>query len=83
MDIRNLNAELGRIKETVEKLNGERGANRAVKQSDLKAAMSYGMKSPVTPTGVAATDYAALREDIAKLYELLTKISNLYGTAAK
>lgn len=81
MDLRQLSSEVGRIKETAEKLNGERGNDRAVKQSDLRAVASYGMKSPAASSGTLADDYAALREDIAKVYELLAKVSNLYGTA--
>lgn len=83
MDIKQLSSEFSRVKEQVERLDGQRGGNRAVKQSDLKPMASYGMKSPTTATGVAADDYAALREDIAKLYELIAKVANLYGTAAK
>lgn len=67
----------------LEKLEGKRGTDRAVRQSDLKALASYGIKSPAAATGTLADDYVALRADIARLYELLAKVSNLYGTAAR
>lgn len=83
MDIRQISAEFARTKQIVETLDGERGKDRAIKQSDLRPLASYGMKSPETSSGNLAADYAALRKDVAKVYELLAKLSNLYGTAGR
>lgn len=83
MENKQLATELSRLKESVDLLEGKRGNNRSLKQSDLRAVASYGMKSPTTSSGTLAEDYAALREDVAKLYELLAKASNLFGTAGK
>lgn len=82
-DIKQLGNDLARLRQDVEQLDGRRGGNRALRQTDFAALASYGPKSPAIATGTLATDYAALREDILQLYKLLAKLSNLYGTADK
>lgn len=81
-DVADLNKQFLYLNEIAERLDGRRGSNRAIKQSDLTATASL-MKSPAASSGVLATDYANLRADIQQIYVLLGKISNLYGTAAK
>lgn len=82
-DVNNLKAQMRYLNEIGERLDGRRGSNRAVKQSDLQAMATYKMKSPITSSGTLATDYANLRADIQELFILVAQISNIYGTAPK
>ena len=83
MDLKQISTEVSRVKQIAEALDGQRGKDRAIKQSDLRPLASYGMKSPEASSGNLAADYEALREDVAKLYGLFAKLSNLYGTAGR
>ena len=65
--------EFARIKETVEILDGKRGDNRAVTQSDLAELAKVGMQSPTSGATIAE-----LRADVKRLYDMLHKIANLY-----
>ncbi|HEX5362328.1 MAG TPA: hypothetical protein VFW49_14775 [Fluviicoccus sp.] len=65
--------DLARIKETVEILDGTRGDNRAVTQSDLAELAKVGMQSPTSGATIAE-----LRADVQRLYDAIHKIANLY-----
>jgi len=68
--------EFSRVKQSTEELTGERGENRAIRQSDLA-----GLKRAKLKTGglfgVPTTDerVAALQTDVENLYKLLAKIA--------
>lgn len=82
-DVARLKSQMQYLNEIGERLDGRRGTNRAIKQSDLTAFATYKMKSPATSSGTLATDYANLRADIQELFIMVANISNLYGTAPR
>lgn len=70
--------DFARIKESVEILDGARGADRAVTQSDLAELAKVGMQSPATGASIAE-----LRADVQRLYDAIHKIANLYPSQKK
>lgn len=70
--------EFARIKETVEILDGTRGDNRAVTQSDLAELAKVGMNAPVSGATISE-----LRADVQRLYDAIHKIANLYPSQKK
>lgn len=70
--------DFARIKESVEILEGARGDNRAVTQSDLASLAKVGMQSPATGASIAE-----LRADVQRLYDAIHKIANLYPSQKK
>lgn len=77
--------DLARMRETIEKLSGERGdslkSNSAIRRMELRALASMKMRSnPVTAAPTAA-DYNALQADVAAIYNALSRISNRLGNA--
>lgn len=70
--------DYNQIKESVEKLTGERGNNPAIRRSDLLPIASITLKSASAPG-----DVNALQADVKALHDALVRISNLFGTAGR
>jgi hypothetical protein len=79
--------DFGRIKERVETLTGERGANdramSAVRRGELRplATLAEDMKSAQITAAPTQADYNALQKDVAALYGAMVLLSNLLGNA--
>ena len=77
--------DLARMRETIEKLSGERGdslkSNSAIRRMELRALASMKMRSKQVTASPTAADYNALQEDVASIYNALSRISNRLGNA--
>ena len=77
--------ELARMRETVEKLSGERGdslkSNSAIRRTELRALASMSMRSKQVTAAPTAAEYNALQADVAAIYNALSRISNRLGNA--
>jgi hypothetical protein len=81
-----LSREVARIRETVEKLTGERGdatkTLSAVRRGELRALASLSLKSAQVTASPTAADFNALQTDVANISQALDRISNLLGNAS-
>lgn len=66
-------ADVGRMKQSLEELDGTRGNNPALRKSDLVEIAKVGMQSPTSGATIAE-----LRADVQRLYDAIHKIANLY-----
>ena len=77
--------DLARMRETIEKLSGERGdslkSNSAIRRIELRALASMKMRSKQVTAAPTAADYNALQADVAAIYNALSRISNQLGNA--
>lgn len=77
--------DLARMRETVEKLSGERGdslkSNSAIRRAELRALASMSMRSKQVTAAPTAAEYNALQADVAAIYNALSRISNRLGNA--
>ena len=77
--------DLARMRETVEKLSGERGdslkPNSAIRRTELRALASMSMRSKQVTAAPTAAEYNALQADVAAIYNALSRISNRLGNA--
>ena len=77
--------DLARMRETIEKLSGERGdslkSNSAIRRMELRALASMQMRSKQVTAAPTAADYNALQADVAAIYNALSRISNRLGNA--
>ena len=77
--------DLARMRETIEKLSGERGdslkSNSAIRRMELRALASMQMRSKQVTASPTAADYNALQADVASIYNALFRISNRLGNA--
>ena len=77
--------DLARMRETIEKLSGERGdslkSNSAIRRMELRALSSMKMRSKQVTAAPTAADYNALQADVASIYNALSRISNRLGNA--
>ena len=77
--------DLARMRETIEKLSGERGdslkSNSAIRRMELRALAGMKMRSKQVTAAPTAADYNALQEDVASIYNALSRISNRLGNA--
>ena len=77
--------DLARMRETVEKLSGERGdslkSNSAIRRAELRALASMSMRSKQVTAAPTAAEYNALQADVAAVYNALSRISNRLGNA--
>ena len=77
--------DLARMRETIEKLSGKRGdslkSNSAIRRMELRALASMQMRSKQVTASPTAADYNALQEDVASIYNALSRISNRLGNA--
>jgi len=81
-----LQRDMDRIKEKVEKFTGERGGEKlplsAIRRSELYPVGNTNMQSRFAATTTPTKDeFDLLRKDVEQIYILLRKISNFYGTA--
>lgn len=76
--------QLERMREKLETLVGERGnkAMSAVRRGEILPLAQVGMQSQQITGAPTADDFNALQQDMANLYEALTKISNVLGNAS-
>lgn len=77
--------DLARMRETIEKLSGERGdslkSNSAIRRMELRALAGMKMRSKPVTAAPTAADYNALQADVAAIYNALSRISNRLGNA--
>lgn len=77
--------DLARMRETIEKLSGERGdslkSNSAIRRMELRALAGMKMRSKQVTAAPTAADYNALQADVAAIYNALSRISNRLGNA--
>ena len=77
--------DLARMREKVEKLSGERGdslkSNSAIRRAELRALASMSMRSKQVTAAPTAAEYNALQADVAAIYNALSRISNRLGNA--
>ena len=77
--------DLARMRETIEKLSGERGdslkSNSAIRRMELRDLASMKMRSKQVTASPTAADYNALQADVASIYNALSRISNRLGNA--
>lgn len=66
-------ADFARIKERVEVLDGTRGTDRAMKQSDVTDLAKVGMNSPKYGSTIDE-----LRADVQRLFDVFHKFANIY-----
>lgn len=77
--------DLNRIREQLELLTGERGAQgrplSAVRRQEIANLAKLTMKSSQISAAPTQDDFNALQEDVANVVKALTQISNIFGTA--
>ena len=77
--------DLARMRERIEKLSGERGdslkSNSAIRRMELRALASMKMRSKQVTAAPTAADYNALQADVSAIYNALSRISNRLGNA--
>lgn len=77
--------ELQRLRESVEKLTGERGGDNkslsAVRRSELRALASLDMKSAQVSAAPTQAQHNALQTDVRNIFDALQRVSNLLGNA--
>lgn len=80
-----MSRDLARIKEKVEKFTGERGDSEktltAIRRGELRAFATLKMNSSTVTGAPTAADYNDLQKDVANIYQMLQRISNILGTA--
>lgn len=80
-----LHKEFSRIKETVEKLSGERGESTkplsAIRRTELRALASIKPQASRITAAPTMADYNALQTDVANILAALSLISNALGNA--
>ena len=70
--------QFARVRQSTEELTGERGSNRAVRQTDIAPAKTYKLKSAkfgMFGGDVDAAAYNRLVDDVHAIYALLAKIA--------
>ena len=80
-----LDRDFQRLRESVEKLTGERGdagkSLSAVRRSELRALGSLSLQSAQVTAAPTQAQFNALQADVANIFDALKRISNILGTA--
>lgn len=77
--------ELQRLRESVERLTGERGdatkSTSAIRRSELRALASLDLKSSQVSAAPTQAEFNALQTDVKNIFDALHRISNILGNA--
>jgi predicted nucleic acid-binding Zn-ribbon protein len=80
-----LSRDLQRIRESIEKLTGERGdatkSQSAVRRSELRVLASLSLQSKQVAAAPTQADFNALQSDVDNIFKTLQRISNILGNA--